>query len=313
MSIDGPRFAAFLAFTERGLTPDDASSCVMALHPLDDAPIPGRQFEKAVRSRSRTFAKDAKRASSIVAVRLAHEALNEYRMLAFQLGDRYYQTRYDQYLPSRPAQAPPGSVPQQPFPGSSPTAIASPPDPSNAWWGAPAEPAPPPPPAETTAQPTADGVNASWGYTPPARTRQVRPLAPTSQPMMAPPTAAQRVAPTNVVTGAAPARSFGEAVAVCLNKYAVFAGRASRSEYWYFALFTLLASFAAALIGITLPLGGLGDLLAVVVQLALLLPGIAVGVRRMHDLDLAGWFILFPVYNIVLAASKGTDGPNRFG
>jgi hypothetical protein len=208
MSIDGPRFAAFLAFTERGLNPDDASSCVMALHPLDDAPIPGRQFEKAVRSRSRTFAKDAKRASSIVAVRLAHEALNEYRMLAFQLGDRYYQTRYDQYLPSRPAQAPPGSVPQQPFPGSSPTAIASPPDPSNAWWGAPAEPAPPPPPAETTAQPTADGVNASWGYTPPARTRQVRPLAPTSQPMMAPPTAAQRVAPTNVVTGAAPARSF---------------------------------------------------------------------------------------------------------
>jgi hypothetical protein len=106
MSIDGPRFAAFLAFTERGFTPDDASSCVMALHPLDDAPIPGRQFEKAVRSRSRTFAKDAKRASSIVAVRLAHEALNEYRMLAFQLGERYYQTRYDQYLPPQPTQAP---------------------------------------------------------------------------------------------------------------------------------------------------------------------------------------------------------------
>jgi uncharacterized membrane protein YhaH (DUF805 family) len=75
----------------------------------------------------------------------------------------------------------------------------------------------------------------------------------------------------------------------------------------------LLASFAAVLIGMTLPLGGPRDLLGVVVQLALLLPGIAVGVRRMHDLDLTGWFILFPVYNIVLAASKGTDGPNRFG
>jgi uncharacterized membrane protein YhaH (DUF805 family) len=131
--------------------------------------------------------------------------------------------------------------------------------------------------------------------------------------MMAPPAAAQRVAPTNVVTGAAPARSFGEAVAVCLNKYAVFAGRASRSEYWYFALFTFLASFAAVFIGIALPLGGLGDLFGVVVQLALFVPGIAVGVRRMHDVDRSGWFILVPLYNIVLAASKGTDGPNRFG
>jgi hypothetical protein len=100
MSIDGPRFAAFLAFTERGFTPDDASACVMALHPLDDAPVPDRSFEKAVRARSRSFAKDAKRAPSTTALRLAHEALSEYRTLAFQLGERYYQTRYDQYLPA---------------------------------------------------------------------------------------------------------------------------------------------------------------------------------------------------------------------
>ena len=313
MSNDGPRFAAFLAFTERGFTPDDASSCVMALHPLDDAPIPGRQFEKAVRSRSRTFAKDAKRASSTVGLHLAHEALNEYRMLAFQLGESYYQTRYDQYLPSQSAQVPPGSVPQQPSPGPSPTAVASPADPSDAWWGAPAETAPPPPPADAPAKPTADGVNASWSYAPPARPQQARPSVPPAQPMMAPPAAAQRVAPVNVATGAAPARSFGEAIAVCLNKYAVFAGRASRSEHWYFALFTFLASFAAVFLAIALPLGGLGDYVGTIVQLALLVPGIAAGVRRMHDVDRSGWFILVPVYNIVLAASKGTDGPNRFG
>ena len=313
MSIDGPRFAAFLAFTERGFTPDDASSCVMALHPLDDTPIPGRQFEKAVRSRSRAFAKNAKSASPIVALRLAHEALNEYRMLALQLGERYYQTRYDQYLPTQPTQAPPGPIQQQSPSPASPKAAGSPLDPPNAWWGAPAEPPPPPPPAETPTQPTADGVNSSWGYAPPARPQQARPSVPASQPMMPPPAAAQRVAPTNAVTGAAPARSFGEAVAVCLNKYAVFAGRASRSEYWYFALFTFLASFAAVFLGIALPLGGLGDLFGAIVQLALFVPGIAAGVRRMHDVDRSGWFILVPVYNIVLAASKGTDGPNRFG
>jgi uncharacterized membrane protein YhaH (DUF805 family) len=315
MSIDGPRFAAFLAFTERGFTPDEASSCVMALHPLDDAPIPGRQFEKAVRSRSKTFAKDATRTASTVALRLAHEALNEYRLLAFQFGERYYQTRYDQYLPAQPAQAAPGpGHPQHPS-AASPTIVASPASPSDVWWGAPSEsaPPPPPPPVEASPQPTADGVNASWAYAPPGRPEQARSSAPAAQPMMAPPIAAQRMSPTNVVAGAAPTRSFGEAVAVCLNKYAVFAGRSSRSEYWYFALFTFLASFGAVFLGIALPLGGLGDLFGAIVQLALIVPGIAVGVRRMHDVDRSGWFILVPVYNIVLAASKGTDGSNRFG
>ncbi len=313
MSIDGPRFAAFLAFTERGFTPDEASSCVMALHPLDDAPIPGRQFEKAVRSRSRTFAKDSRGTSSTVALRLAHEALNEYRLLAFQFGERYYQTRYDQYLPAQPAQTAPGPVHPQPPSEASPPTVARPASASNVWWGAPAEPAPPPPPVEVSPQPTAGGVNASWGYAPPMRPEQARSASPASQPMMAPPIAAQRVVPANVVTGAAPARSFGEAVAVCLNKYAVFAGRASRSEYWYFAVFAFLASFGAVFLGIALPLGGLGDLFGAIVQLALFVPGIAAGVRRMHDVDRSGWFILVPVYNIVLAASKGTDGSNRFG
>lgn len=304
MSIDGPRFAAFMAFTERGFSPDDASACVMALHPLDDSPVPGRSFEKAVRSRSRTFAKDAKRAPVSLALGLAHDALSEYRQLAFQLGEPYYQTRYDQYLPSPPAQPPSAA---------SPMTVQSSAEPSSAWWGAEAEQAPPPPPTDAPPQPTADGVNASWGYAAPTRPQPPRPSTSVPRPTMPPPSAAERVAPANASTGAAPARSFGEAVSVCLNNYAVFTGRASRSEYWYFALFTFLASFAAAFLGIALPLGGLGDLFGVIVQLALLVPGIAAGVRRMHDVDRSGWFILVPLYNIVLAASRATPGPNRFG
>ena len=121
MSIDGPRFAAFLAFTQRGMTPDDASACVMALHPLDDAPIPGRAFEKAARSRSRSFAKDAKRALPAQALTLAHSALADYKALAQQHGEAYYQTRYDQYFPGRES-APPEARVTPPKPGPAPSA-----------------------------------------------------------------------------------------------------------------------------------------------------------------------------------------------
>lgn len=48
-------------------------------------------------------------------------------------------------------------------------------------------------------------------------------------------------------------------------------------------------------------------------NLAILLPAIAVGVRRMHDVDKSGWFLLIPIYNLILACTDGTKGPNRFG
>lgn len=310
MSIDGPRFAAFLAFTERGFTPEAASSCVMALHPLDDAPVPGRQFEKAVRARSRMFAKDARRAPAPYAVRLAHDALSEYRTLALQFGERYYETRYDQYLPTYPG--PSSAAEPQPrtsAPAAAPV-VATPP-PGNAWWDGPSESPPPPPPTDEAPPHIAEGVNASWGYAAPERTRPAPP--PSAKAPLMPPIPAQGASAAGLASGAAPARTFGEAVAVCLRRYAVFSGRASRSEYWYFALFTFLVSFAFGFIAVALPLGGLSDVFGTLVQLALFIPGIAVGVRRMHDVDRSGWFVLVPVYNIVLLASKGTDGPNRFG
>jgi len=48
-------------------------------------------------------------------------------------------------------------------------------------------------------------------------------------------------------------------------------------------------------------------------QLAILIPSIAVGVRRMHDVNKSGWFILIPIYNLILAVTDGTKGDNKYG
>ena len=72
-----------------------------------------------------------------------------------------------------------------------------------------------------------------------------------------------------------------------LQNYAVFTGRASRAEYWYFVLFNLIFSFVIGFIGGMLKVPILGT----IYSLAVLIPGIAVGVRRMHDVDKSGWFL----------------------
>jgi len=48
-------------------------------------------------------------------------------------------------------------------------------------------------------------------------------------------------------------------------------------------------------------------------SLVAFLPGLAVGVRRMHDVGKSGWFILIPLYNLILALTKGDEGTNEFG
>lgn len=53
--------------------------------------------------------------------------------------------------------------------------------------------------------------------------------------------------------------------------------------------------------------------LANIYSLAVLLPAIGVGVRRMHDVGKSGWFILIPIYNLILAATEGDKGPNEYG
>lgn len=94
-----------------------------------------------------------------------------------------------------------------------------------------------------------------------------------------------------------------------LKNYATFQGRARRREYWYFVLFNMIIG------GIINIIANLTDLavLSTIYSLAVLIPGIAVSVRRMHDVNKRGWYIIIPIYNLILACTNGTQGPNSFG
>lgn len=100
-----------------------------------------------------------------------------------------------------------------------------------------------------------------------------------------------------------------------LKKYAVFDGRARRKEYWMFYLFNIFAIillvFAEAVIGISSESGQ--SLLVSIYQLAVFIPSLAVAVRRMHDVNKSGWYLLIPVYNLILALTAGTKGDNKYG
>lgn len=95
----------------------------------------------------------------------------------------------------------------------------------------------------------------------------------------------------------------------CLRLYATFEGRARRAEYWYFYLFVFLISMVASFVAgmINLPA------LSLIVSLGLIIPNIAAGVRRMHDVGKSGWFLLIPIYNLILAITPGEVGPNKYG
>lgn len=103
--------------------------------------------------------------------------------------------------------------------------------------------------------------------------------------------------------------TFGESIRTCFTKYATFDGRASRSEFWWFVLFTFLASAAAGLIS---------EALSGLVSLATLLPSLAVGARRLHDTNRSGWFLLLwlvPLVGwivLVVWAAQEAREPNRF-
>ncbi len=100
-----------------------------------------------------------------------------------------------------------------------------------------------------------------------------------------------------------------------LKKYAVFSGRARRKEYWMFFLFNMIIGFGLGVIEGILGIAPESDqsILGNIYQLVILIPAIAVGVRRMHDTDHSGWWLLLPIFNLVLACSEGTRGDNRFG
>ena len=95
--------------------------------------------------------------------------------------------------------------------------------------------------------------------------------------------------------------SFADSVRTCLAKYVVFSGRARRSEYWWFALFSFLVSLVASILDFILDTDyarGTG-LIGTIASLALLLPSLAVAIRRLHDTSRTGWWILIGLIPII--------------
>jgi uncharacterized membrane protein YhaH (DUF805 family) len=108
-----------------------------------------------------------------------------------------------------------------------------------------------------------------------------------------------------------------------LKKYADFSGRARRKEYWMFFLFYIIFAFVASILDSLLGLDfgdGMYGVIYLLYSLALLLPYLAVGVRRLHDIGKSGWwlFIAFiplagAIWLIVLLATDGQPGENEYG
>jgi uncharacterized membrane protein YhaH (DUF805 family) len=94
-----------------------------------------------------------------------------------------------------------------------------------------------------------------------------------------------------------------------LRNYATFSGRARRREYWNFYLCNTLVSIA-------LIAGGLvtgATFVNILYSFAVFIPSLAAATRRFHDVGKSGWYLMIPIYNLVLLCSDGTRGDNRFG
>ncbi len=108
-----------------------------------------------------------------------------------------------------------------------------------------------------------------------------------------------------------------------LKNYATFSGRARRTEYWMFALINLIVTAVLYGLGTAFKGGALGGLfttLYVIYGIAVIIPGLAVFFRRMHDTGRSGWWwllafipIVGAIVLIVFAATEGTQGPNEYG
>lgn len=125
--------------------------------------------------------------------------------------------------------------------------------------------------------------------------------------------------------------TFTQSIKSVFSKYATFTGRASRSEYWYFTLFNIITSTLLFLLGIAIGAatggsdgvpGGLivGYILYIIYGLGVLIPSLAVTVRRLHDTNNSGWLILLGlipcvggIVLLVFMILQGTNGENKYG
>ena len=108
--------------------------------------------------------------------------------------------------------------------------------------------------------------------------------------------------------------TFNESLSICLKKYIVFKGRASRSEYWWFQLIVTPSYFISTLFNNEISYLFLG------ITLFTLIPAISAGVRRLHDTNRSGFFLLISfipfiggIVLLFLLIPEGTKGKNKFG
>jgi len=112
--------------------------------------------------------------------------------------------------------------------------------------------------------------------------------------------------------------NFQTAVSTCLAKYGTFQGRATRSEFWWFYLFAILMDWAATIVGNFIS-QDLGSVFQALVSLALVVPLLAVGCRRLHDIGRSGWWQLLlltligTILLIVWWATSTKNEPNAYG
>ena len=104
---------------------------------------------------------------------------------------------------------------------------------------------------------------------------------------------------------------------VVLERYAQFTGRARRAEYWWFTLATVIVAVVFAVLG---SISSIFNILYLIYILAVLVPSIAVGIRRLHDTDKSGWFLLIGlipfvggIILLVLFCIDSTHGTNQYG
>lgn len=114
---------------------------------------------------------------------------------------------------------------------------------------------------------------------------------------------------------------FMDAVKACFNRYARFQGRARRPELWYFALFNLIVNIVLGIVDMSIFGMDSGmSLLSNIYGLAVFVPALAVGARRLHDIGKSGWWQLIGliplvgwIILIIWFASRGDDRNNEYG
>lgn len=103
-----------------------------------------------------------------------------------------------------------------------------------------------------------------------------------------------------------------------LKQYAVFSGRARRTEYWMFVLCNVIVMLLLSMVDKMI--GGDNELISSIYSLAVLLPSLAVAARRLHDTDRSAWWLLLGLIPVIgtlvliyFMVCNGQQGPNRFG